>query len=199
MIAAAALMGGCESYDDTNISQSEKIVSYLEGSHSPTLISESDLSTALDIDPPFYSTFPSYAYRYISTYYDADRNTKTKVSSGSRITITFDIYEFSGSSISSSTLPIYTNDPTYKDAFIEAGLTIVEGVNDQMWSFAPMTFTIGSGDLMGDLETALHGCREGDEVEIYLTYKAAYDNKIIGVVEKESMLRFRCDIEGVEN
>ncbi len=199
MISAAVVFCGCDNDDDTNASQREFIVEYLEDDHDPNLIAESEVAYSLDLDPPFYTVYPAYAYRYIATYYDAGRDALMEVTSGSRVTLTFDLFEFTGSEISSSKVPIYTNDPQYKEALVEEGLTIVEGVNDEMWAFVPMTFAIGGGALLVDIENALIGCREGDEVEIYLTYNAAYQNTIIGLIEKASALRFRCVIEGVEN
>ena len=49
-----------------------------------------------------------------------------------------------------------------------------------------MRITLGKGELLSSLETALEGCREGDEVEIYLTYPEAYGNKYIGKVPSKS-------------
>lgn len=192
-VVTAAMLGGCESSDDTNTSQKEFIVSYLEDTHSPTLIAESEVAWSLDLEPEFYTVYPTYTYRYISTYYDADRSTKREVVSGGTISITYDLYEFTGSEISDDELPIYTNNPLYEAALIE------EGLNTELWSFSPKSLTIGSGALLSSIEGALVGCREGDYVELYLTYYEGYKNDIIGVVEKESALRFRCTIEEVED
>jgi FKBP-type peptidyl-prolyl cis-trans isomerase len=50
---------------------------------------------------------------------------------------------------------------------------------------------------MPGLRRALVGCREGDTVEIYLTYEAAYGDQIIGVVPKQSALAWYLTVEKV--
>jgi FKBP-type peptidyl-prolyl cis-trans isomerase 2 len=54
------------------------------------------------------------------------------------------------------------------------------------WTTDPMRITLGSDSLISGLETALEGCREGDTVEIYLTYNEAYGNNYIGKVPSNS-------------
>jgi FKBP-type peptidyl-prolyl cis-trans isomerase len=39
---------------------------------------------------------------------------------------------------------------------------------------------------MSGLNTALDGCREGDKVEIYMTYAEAYGNRYLGKVPSRS-------------
>ena len=50
---------------------------------------------------------------------------------------------------------------------------------------------------MPGLRRALVGCREGDVVEIYMTYQAAYDDEIIGLVPKESPLAWLLTVDKV--
>lgn len=186
------MITGCDSDWEDNDSQKTEIVSYLESTHSPVLISESSVSNSLTVDPEFYTTYGSFAYRYISTYYDADRDSRAEVVKGSSVTITFDLYPFSGSEISSDELPAYSNKVEDQLRLEEAGL------NSVAWSFTPLTITIGNSGVLESIQSGLIGCREGDEVEIYMTYNMVYGDDIIGLIEKESAARFRCTIDKVE-
>ncbi len=194
IIALAALCVGCETEDDTNTSQSTTIESYLEGSHSPKLVSSTIITDDYLLmypDAHFYTRYGNYAYRYISTYYDDGRDTWSKVKSGSRIGITFSLYEFSGSTISSSTLPAYSNDPDNEQDYIDAGL------NTTYWDFSPLYLTVGSDNTFPALHDAFIGCCEGDEVEIYTTYLMGYESVMIGTIDKESSMVMFLKIESV--
>ncbi len=193
ILLTAAILCGCEANDDINTKQREFTIRFLEGSHTPKLIAESGLASSQEVDPPFYTVYPAYIYRYIATYYDVDRDTRAEITPSSKVTLSFDLYEFTGSAIATNELPIYTNRAEDEQRLIDAGL------NTEVWSFEPMTLSMGSGALLPSIEEALVGCREGDEVEIYLTTQEAYGSKIIGVIEKDSALRFTSTIEVVEN
>ncbi len=194
-ISSTLLLGSCEDEDsiEDNEDQRDDIASFLESSsHNPALISESDLSTTLEIDPPFYTRYGNYAFRYIETYYDAGRDSQTLISSGSRVTLTFRLYEFTGSAISDSTLPVYTNDGSYLDDYEAAGL------NTTYWTFQPIVITIGQSDELSSIHTGLTGCRNGDIVELYLTRNMAYGDEVVGLVDQWSSLAFFCEITEVE-
>ncbi|MFR9650950.1 MAG: hypothetical protein SNG35_02875 [Rikenellaceae bacterium] len=192
LIVAAALLVACSSEDTENEDQASTIVSYLEGTHDPTLISSSDLAAQSEIEenPEFYTRYGNYAYRYIATYYEEGRDTWREITSGSNIEITLSIYQFS-TSVSTSDLPIYTNDPAYKDAYESVGL------NTQYWSFTPLSITVGSSEIFPALQDAFIGCREGDVVEIYTTYLMGYENVVVGLIDKESAMTMFLYIESV--
>lgn len=192
LLLSTLIVAGCsEDWEDNDTLRTE-IVSYLEATHSPVLIAESEVSSSLLAEPAFYTVYGSYAYRYISTYYDADRGTKAEVVSGSTVTITFDLYQFDGDEISTDELPMYSNRAEDQLALSAAGL------NTEYWDFSPLTFTIGSSDILSSIQNGLIGCRESDDIEIYMTFNMTYGNTIMGLIEKESAVRFRCTIDKVE-
>lgn len=192
VVVIAAMLCSCEDSDE-NYDQREDIISFLESSHSPTLIAESEVAESLDDDPEFYSTFGTYAFRYISTYYDEGRELMPEVVKGSVINIYFDLFIFDGEAISSSDLALYSNK-------IDEILKLSEaGMNTEYWSFDTLEIKIGSDSILESIQSALIGCREGDEVYIYLTCGVSYGDDFIGLSGKESALRFSCTIESVEN
>ncbi|MFI3289034.1 MAG: FKBP-type peptidyl-prolyl cis-trans isomerase [Rikenellaceae bacterium] len=193
MLATAVLLSGCETDFEDNEDQRDDIVSFLESSHVPTLISESDIKLSLEDNPNFYVEFGDYAYLYIDDYYNTERDDMTQISKGSRISITFRLYPFDGDTISDSELPTYTNDPAYEADYIDAGL------NTTYWSFEPLEFTVGGGNILDSIQSGLIGCREGDNIEIYMTRNMGYGDDVIGVMEQDCSLAFFCTIESVEN
>lgn len=195
ILCVAILLCGCipESDIEENESQKETIISYLESSHSPKLIAESEVSSSLELDPPFYTTYGDFAYRYISTYYDSDWATRTEVKSGSNILLNFRLYSFTGSAISSDDLPVYTNEAIYKSAYEDAGMNL------EYWTFMPMEIIIGKTTTLTAIHDGLIGCREGDVVELYMTRNMAYGDDVIGLVDQWSSLVFFCTILSVEN
>lgn len=193
LVATSTLLYSCESDFEENEEQREKIVSFLESSHVPKLIAESDLSSSLENEPQFYSQYGSYAYRYIADYYNPERKTQAEVTDGSQVTITFRLYPFTGTAIAYEDTPTYTNDPYYNDIYIENGLDLT------YWNFEPIKFTIGSGDVMDTIQEGLKGCRKGDSVEIYMTNNMGYEDAVIGVMEQDISLAFFCTIDSVEN
>ncbi len=193
LIALTALTTtNCDDSFDVNEEQRDYIVEYLTSSHSPTLISEAEVGASLEIDPPFYTTFAQFAYRYIEDYYNTDRETKTEVKNGSTITITYKMYGFAGSAIDSTTLPVYSNDATLEEDYIAAGLTTT------YWDFTPLEITIGKSNILESIQQGLIGCKNGDNVEIYMTRNASYNGDVIGLIPEGEALLFICTIESVE-
>ncbi len=185
---------GCSSLDvDALETEQTKIVSFLTSSHSPKLIAEGDIAASLDAEPEFYSTFGRTAYRYIGDYYNSERDARTVVEMGDKLTITFWCHDFSSYATPSSSNLYYTNDESYRDAFIEAGLNV------EYWSFEPREIILGEGEILNGVEIALVGCREGDYVEVYLTSNLAYTDGWIGVTTLDAPLAFICTIDSVEN
>ncbi len=194
LVLALSLACACSSDDwDTLEDQREDIVEFLTEDHDPLLIAESDLEDQLEDDLPFYSTFSNTAYRYIEDYYNEDRLLKTEATKGDTLELTFWCYDFSSFVAPSDSYLYYTNDPSYESALAEAGL------NTEYWSFEPLKIVLGDGDILNAIETSLLGCREGDKVEIYLTYNIAYGSNWIGVTTLESPIAFVCTIDSIEN
>ncbi|MFI3286602.1 MAG: hypothetical protein R3Y08_08110 [Rikenellaceae bacterium] len=173
--------------------QQEDIVKFLTSSHSPTLIDEGEIAESLEDDPEFFTTYGNTAYRYIADFYNPEREERKEVKAGSILSLTFWCYDFSTYSKPTSDYLFYTNDPLYKEAFELAGL------NTEYWSFEPLNITLGKGDILKAIETSLVSCREGDYVEIYLTYNLAYGSSWIGLTSFEAPIAFFCTIDSIEN
>lgn len=185
-------LGSCSEEKDLLTDQRQKLVSYLESTHSPQLIPESEVSD--DEQLAFYTVSGGNSvYRYIDGYYDPERPTRPEVTSTSKVTIVFRAYEFTYSNITDSTFPFYSNDPALKSAYEELGLTVDGGV----WSFEPLTVDMRGGILKG-IYCALLGCREKDYVEAYMTYNVAFGDKNFSTIPRESPIAFFFTVQSVE-
>ena len=116
------------------------------------------------------------------------------MTASSKVTITFRIYSFDNfSSISDSTVPIYTNDPEWKEYFYDK-----LGLTPGYWTFEPKAINLASSGIIKGLRLALLGCREGDQVEAYMTYNMAYGDEDLGSIEKESPIAIFFTVNTVE-
>ncbi len=192
LLVCPLAFGGCSEEEDTLTEQRQRLVSYLESTHSPQLIPESEVGA--DEQLAFYTALGgNTVYRYIDGYYDPERPSRPEVTATSRVTIVFRAYVFEFSNITDSTFPFYSNDATLKSAYEELGLTVDGGV----WNFEPLTVEMNGGILKG-IYHALLGCREKDYVEAYMTYDAAFGDKYFGTIPRESPIAFFFTIESVE-
>ena len=182
----------CSNENDTVLtSQQTSISRYLTTSHQPKLIPEAEIANALDNEPQFYTNWELDIYRYIATYYDEGREDKAVVERGSEIAITYKAYIFSGSKPTMANL--YATNDAATIAELEA-----QGLNTSYeWSDEPMVVTMGREEILPGLETALIGCVEGDSVEIYLTFDAAYGKHYVGMVPAKSAVVWYIDIVSV--
>ena len=57
---------------------------------------------------------------------------------------------------------------------------------------------MGRGDILKGLRLALLGCREGDEVEAYMTYNMAYGGDDFSVVPEQSPVAIFFTVDSVE-
>jgi len=187
--AAALLLGGCSQEEDTLSGQREKLVSYLERTHSPSLIPDTSVEEGSQL--PFYTVAGNSVYRYIQNVYDPDRANRPEVGENSTVAITFRAYVFEFSNITDSTFPFWSNDPLLEQAYLEAGLT------PGAWSFEPLTLDM-RGDILKGLRLALLGCRAGDEVEAYMTYNMAFGDRNFGTIPRESPIAWFFTVESVE-
>lgn len=194
IVVSGLVSWGCKKDENTLNTQQTSIVRYLESSHSPRLISESAANESLDNNPPYYTVYNNEAYRYVATMYDADRAGKRKISEGDRVAIRFNAYVFNYSSLA-NVMPYWSNIPEVIEAMEETA----GGLDPEYWSTEPLVLVAGSGDVIKGVSRALVGCCEGDEVEVYMTYEAAYGSRDVGMVAKESPIAWLFTIESVEN
>ena len=188
-LALPVLLSSCSDEKDILPEQRQKIVSYLEKTHSPALIPEA--SVGEDGQLPFYTTAGSTVYRYIVNYYRPDRESDPEVTAASKVTITFRAYVFGYSNITDSTFPFYSNDPLLLKAYEDLGLT------PGAWSFEPLTLDM-RGDILKGLRHALLGCRAKDDVEAYMTYNEAFGDKYFTTIPRESPVAWYFRVESVE-
>ncbi len=168
---------GCNN-DQTKVEQQRtSIERYLTSSHSPRLIPKEEVANSIEYNPPFYERLAPDVYRYIATYYAADRDLQAEVEMGDVVELKFTAYEFSGSRPSDSNI-YYTNDAEVL-AEMEA-----EGLDTRYWSAEPLVVKLGETNIIKGVEQSLLGCREADQVEVYMTYEAAYDKQAVGLVVK---------------
>ena len=190
---AATLALSCSNENDTVLTnQQSKISSYLTSSHQPRLIPESQVSASLDSEPKFFTQWGLDIYRYIATYYSEGRDEWTEVTSRSQIEIVYTAYVFPNAKPTTANM-YATNDPDSIAELENLGLN-----TEYEWTTDPMVVTLGKEEILPGLETALVGCREGDSVEIYLTYDAAYGKHYVGMVPAKSAVVWFIDIVDVK-
>ncbi len=143
-------------------------------------------------EPSFYTVLGDGAYRWIKTYYNESRRNMPVVRAGNRVELTLSVYTFSGQKITESTLPLYTNDEEKRSSLERAGLDLT------YWTFEPYVVEVGAGDTIKGLELALVGCREMDEVELYMTFQMAYDRDWLATVPPDSAVAVFYTINKVE-
>lgn len=194
-LALCVLLCGCSQEEDVLPNQRQRMVSYLQSTHSPKLVPLSGLVGGEEL--PFYTTSGNTVYRYISNVYDPERVNRPEVGSSSTVTITFRAYQFAYSNIVTSgttvTMPYYTNDPALYDAFAS-----IEGFNPEHWNFGPLRIDLRSDNILKGLRLALLGCREGDEVEAYMTYNMAYGDENFSIIPRETPIAVFFTVNTVE-
>ena len=190
-LALPVLFWGCSQEEDILPEQRQRIVSYLEQTHSPTLIPDTSLEEGSQL--PYYTVSGNTVYRYIKNVYDPDRENRTEVGENSTVAITFRAYLFSYSNITDSTFPFWSNDPLLENAYKELGLSVGQGG----WTFEPLHVEMRAGILNG-LRLALLGCHEGDDVETYMTYNMAYGDSYFSTIPRESPVAWFFTVDAVE-
>ena len=189
--AVALFAAGCSQEEDTLSTQRERLVSYLEGSHSPSLIPSTSVEQGSQL--PYYTVSGNSVYRYVKNVYDPDRENRAEVGVNSTVTITFRAYVFQFSNITDSTFPFWSNDPLLENSYKELGLSVGEGG----WTFEPLRIEM-RGNILNGLRLALLGCREGDEVEAYMTYNMAYGDRNFATIPQEIPLAWFFTVDAVE-
>jgi hypothetical protein len=197
IIAVVALVAtlslSCSNENDSVLTnQQSKIASYLTSSHQPRLVAEEDVLSQTTPDPAFYTHWGLDIYRYIATYYDEGRDDWAEVTSRSQIEIVYTAYVFPNAKPTVANM-YATNDPDSIAELEKLGLN-----TEYEWTTDPMVVTLGKEEILPGLETALVGCREGDLVEIYLTYDQAYGKHYVGKVPAKSAVVWYIDIIDVK-
>lgn len=194
VVLLAAVSWGCKKDENKLSTQQTSIVRYLESTHTPRLMSEEAARESLDDNPPYYTVYNNEAYRYIATMYDEGRESRREVSGGDRVAIVFNAYVFAYSSLA-NVMPYWSNRPEIIEAMEQTG----GHLNPEYWSTEPLVVQAGGSDVIEGVSRALVGCREGDEVEVYMTYEAAYGSSVVGVVPIESPVAWLFTIEKINN
>lgn len=189
--ALPVLLAGCSQEEDTLSDQRDKLVSYLERTHSPALVIDTSLEEGSQL--PYYTVSGNTVYRYVKNAYDPDRENRTEVGENSTVTITFRAYVFTYSNITDSTFPFWSNDPLLMSAYEDLGLTVSNGG----WTFEPLRLEM-RGDILKGLRHALLGCREGDEVEAYMTFNMVYGDTYFSTIPRESPVAWFFTVDAVE-
>ena len=150
----------------------------------PRLVAEENLEEGSN--QPYYTVSGDAVYRYITDIYNPDRVNWPEVTPTSTVKITFRAYVFTYANIVTTgsennwTVPYYTNDASLK-SFLEG-----RGLNTEWWTFEPLTVDMRHPGIIKGMADALLGCREGDAVEVYMTYNMAYGDDYFGIIPKES-------------
>lgn len=179
-IFALAFLCGCGDDEDVFTNQQTDILRYLTSTR--RLIPETEIENVIEDNPAFYTEFGRSAYRYITTYYDADREEWSEVEPGSTVDLLFDAYVF-GSSEPSLREVYWSNVGSTISALESQSVNPIARLD---WSTEPLTVTVGSIKMIKGLEQALVGCRDQDSVQIYMTYNMAYGKNLVGTVPKNS-------------
>lgn len=193
-LVATLFVVSCSNDTDTVLtSQQTSISNYLTRSHSPKLIPESEVSSSFDSEPQYYEQWGLDIYRYITTRYAEGRDAKPTVDWGSTIEIYYSAYIFSGSKPSLTNL-YATNDAEMIKQLENLGLN-----TSYEWTTDPLEITIGESAILKGLEEALPECKEGDTVEIYMTFPKANGNNYVGMVPAKSAVMWVINILSVTN
>lgn len=188
----AAVLYGCSDDTDGILSrQQTSMTSYLTSTHSPRLIAEENLDSSLESEPQYYSTFGQTAYRYISTLYDEGRDQRTEVEWGDIVTIRYTAYVFDFRNVTAENI-YATNELASIIELEEAGLN-----TEYEWTTDPLSIELGTTDIIKGIEKSLVGCRQGDRVEVYMTFSMAYDDMSIGTVPYQSPVAWIFTIDTV--
>lgn len=192
LASALLLFAGCKQDDTVLSTQQTSTVKFLTSTHNPRLISENEAATSLEENPHFYTNYANLAWRYIATYYDEGRENWTEVDRNDVVEISFDAYVFNYNDLRNAT-PYWSNRQATIDRFVAAN----KYFDPQYWSTDPFVIRLDSEDGMPGLRRALVGCREGDTVEIYLSYQVAYNKKMVGLVPDKSPVAWLLTIDKV--
>lgn len=185
-----ALAVGCSDEDEQISSQRSEIVRFLTSTHVPRLVAEEDKESSLEAEPPFYEKLNQDLYRYVANYYDSNRSSRTMVDKGDQVSLTYTAYIFRGGMPRVDNVYI-SNDTAVISQLKQAGL------NAEYWSAEPLVVTLGESNIIKGVSQSLVGCRQGDQVEVYMTFEEAYEDKVVGIVPHKSAVAWFYTIDAV--
>lgn len=185
-----ALAVGCSDDDEQITSQRSDIVRFLTSTHVPRLVAEEDKESSLEAEPPFYEKLNQDLYRYVANYYDSNRSSRTMVDKGDQVSLTYTAYIFKGGMPRVDNVYI-SNDTAVISQLKQAGL------NAEYWSAEPLVVTLGESNIIKGVSQSLVGCRQGDQVEVYMTFEEAYEDKVVGIVPHKSAVAWFYTIDAV--
>lgn len=185
-----ALAVGCSDEDEQISSQRSDIVRFLTSTHVPRLVAEEDKESSLEAEPPFYEKLNQDLYRYVANYYDSNRSSRTMVDKGDQVSLTYTAYIFRGGMPRVDNVYI-SNDTAVISQLKQAGL------NTEYWSAEPLVVTLGESNIIKGVSQSLVGCRQGDQVEVYMTFEEAYEDKVVGIVPHKSAVAWFYTIDAV--
>lgn len=185
-----ALAVGCSDEDEQISSQRSDIVRFLTSTHVPRLVAEEDKESSLEAEPPFYEKLNQDLYRYVANYYDSNRSSRTMVDKGDQVSLTYTAYIFRGGMPRVDNVYI-SNDTAVISQLKQAGL------NAEYWSAEPLVVTLGESNIIKGVSQSLVGCRQGDQVEVYMTFEEAYEDKVVGIVPHKSAVAWFYTIDAV--
>lgn len=192
LAVATILFAGCKQNDDILTKQQESTVRYLTSTHSPRLMTEQEATVSLEEKPEYYTNYGNMAWRYIATMYAEGRSEWTEADRNDVVEISFDAYVFNYVNPVNTT-PYWSNRQATIDRFVANN----EYFDPQYWRVEPYVIHLDGDDGIPGLRRALVGCREGDSVEVYMTYEAAYGKDIVGIVPKQSPVAWLLTVDKV--
>lgn len=189
-VVCLSLAVGCSDDDEQVTSQRNDIVRFLTSTHVPRLVAEEDMDSSLEDKPYFYEKLNIDLYRYIATYYDEGREAKAMVDEGDEVSLTFTAYNFTGGVLRSEN--VYISNDTNMISQLKGS-----GLNPEYWSTEPLVVNLGRTNIIKGVSASLIGCREGDKVEVYMTYEEAYEDKVVGMVPHKGAVAWHYTIDSV--
>lgn len=187
-VVGLAFVVGCSDEDEDLATQRNDIVQFLTSSHVPRLIAKEDISSSLEENPEFYEMLNIDLYRYISTYYDAERESRPMIDAGDEVSLTYTAYTFTGGVPRTENVYI-SNDTAVISQLKQAGL------NPEYWSQEPLVVKLDETNIIKGVSQSLIGCRQGDKVEVYMTLEEAYKDKVVGMVPHKSAVAWYYTID----
>ena len=191
-VCCASFVACSDEENKTLENQQTKLLSFVTSTLGLRSYEEANDPSSEVSNANFYTVTGNTAYRWITNYYDADREQRKLVERGSVVELTLSMYEFNFKKITNKTLPFFTNDVEMKSMLEDSGL------NTEFWSFEPYRITVGETDTIKGLAQSLEGCREGDIVELYMTYTMGYGGDWVYVVTPDSPLAILFTVDKVE-
>ncbi len=178
--------------EDLRLSQRDKLANFMTSKLGLKTEEQANEESNSGENINFYTVHGEWAYRWIRNYYDYGRHNQPLVRVGDCVNLTISVYSFEDAKINDSKLPLFTNDEQKRNLLEQAGLNL------EYWTFEPYYVTVGAGETIKGLDAALAGCREGDVVELYMTFSMAYGRDYLSTVAPDSPIAVFFTINSIE-